>query len=63
MSLIHDTAMQLDGSFSAEHGVGRLKVNELHKYGDKGTLAMMYAIKKALDPNLILNPGVLLCNQ
>ena len=57
--LIHDTAIKLEGSFSAEHGVGRLKVKELTKYCDHGKLTMMRAIKKALDPNLILNPGVL----
>ena len=51
--------MALDGSFSAEHGVGRLKVNDLKKFGDNGKLTMMRAIKKSLDPNLILNPGVL----
>jgi len=59
VNLIHETAMALDGSFSAEHGVGRLKVNDLKKFGDNGKLTMMRAIKKSLDPNLILNPGVL----
>ena len=57
--LIHQTAIDLEGSFSAEHGVGRLKVGDLEKYGDYGKINMMRAIKKALDPNLILNPGVL----
>ena len=61
-NIIHEVAMKLDGSFSAEHGVGRLKVGDLQKYGDKGKLTMMRAIKKALDPNLILNPGVLVTN-
>ena len=59
-NLIHETAIKLEGSFSAEHGVGRLKVKDLDKYGDHGKLTMMRAVKKALDPNLILNPGVLL---
>ena len=58
--LIHETAIKLDGSFSAEHGVGRLKVKDLKKYGDVGKLKMMRAVKYALDPNCILNPGVLL---
>ena len=59
VNLIHETAITLNGSFSAEHGVGRLKVKDLKKYGDQGKLLMMRAVKKALDPNLILNPGVL----
>ena len=58
--LIHETAIELEGSFSAEHGVGRLKVMELYKYGDAGKLTMMRAVKKALDPNFILNPGALI---
>ena len=58
--LIHETAVKLDGSFSAEHGVGRLKVKDLEKYGDNGKLKIMRAVKNALDPNFILNPGVLL---
>ena len=58
--LIHETAMRLEGSFSAEHGVGRLKVKDLKKYSDSGKLKIMWAVKNALDPNFILNPGVLL---
>jgi FAD/FMN-containing dehydrogenase len=58
--IIHETAIGLGGSFSAEHGVGRLKVLDLKKYGDAGKLTMMRAIKNSLDPNLILNPGVIL---
>ena len=60
VNLIHETAIKLDGSFSAEHGVGRLKVHDLKKYGDNGKLKIMWAVKKALDPNFILNPGALL---
>ena len=59
VNLIHETAVNLDGSFSAEHGVGRLKVKDLKKYGDHGKLKIMLAVKNALDPNGILNPGVL----
>ena len=58
-NLIHEIAVKLDGSFSAEHGVGRLKVKDLEKFGDKGKLRIMLAVKNALDPNRILNPGVL----
>ena len=59
-NLIHEIAVKMDGSFSAEHGVGRLKVKDLQKYGDYGKLTIMRAVKGALDPNYILNPGVLL---
>ena len=48
------------GSFSAEHGVGRLKAAELAEWGDPTRLAAMRAIKDALDPAGIMNPGVIL---
>ncbi len=57
---IHDLANELGGSVSAEHGIGRLKVDDLERYGDPGKLAAMRAIKGALDPNGILNPGAVL---
>ena len=47
----------MGGSVSAEHGVGRLKIDDLTRYGDPGRLAAMQAIKRALDPKNILNPG------
>jgi len=54
---VHDLVVELGGSVSAEHGIGRLKVEDLERYGDPGKLAAMRAIKAALDPNGILNPG------
>ena len=57
---VHDLADSFDGSVSAEHGVGRLKAGDLVKYGDPGKLAAMRAVKDALDPNGILNPGAVL---
>ena len=57
---IHELVDQFNGSFSAEHGVGRMKVTDLEKYGDPGKLAAMRAIKDALDPVGIMNPGVVL---
>ncbi len=57
---VHDLAHALGGSVSAEHGIGRLKVGDLERYGDPGKLAAMRAIKAALDPNNILNPGAVL---
>ncbi|MEL6425500.1 MAG: FAD-linked oxidase C-terminal domain-containing protein, partial [Pseudomonadota bacterium] len=57
---VHDLADSFDGSVSAEHGVGRLKAGDLVRYGDPGKLVAMRAIKAALDPNGILNPGAVL---
>jgi FAD/FMN-containing dehydrogenase len=57
---IHDLVARYDGSFSAEHGIGKLKVGELQRYARPGALAAMRAIKRALDPNGIMNPGKLL---
>lgn len=61
--IVHETVHRFDGSFSAEHGVGRLKVAELERYGDPAKLAAMRAIKKVLDPNGIMNPGAVLRND
>ena len=60
VTIIHDVANKLGGSFSAEHGVGRLKVLDLKRYGDPGKLVLMKTIKNALDPNGILNPGAII---
>ncbi len=58
--LVHGMVMARGGSFSAEHGIGRLKVAELERYGDPAKLAAMRAIKAALDPFGIMNPGAVL---
>ncbi len=57
---VHDLVHALGGSVSAEHGIGRLKTGDLARYGDPVKLAAMRAIKHALDPNGILNPGAVL---
>jgi FAD/FMN-containing dehydrogenase len=57
---VHDLVHQMGGSVSAEHGIGRLKVEDLERYGDPAKLAMMRAVKTALDPRGILNPGAVL---
>lgn len=59
-TLVHDMVHALGGSVSAEHGIGRLKVEDLEKYGDPAKLAAMRAIKTALDPKGIMNPGAVL---
>jgi FAD/FMN-containing dehydrogenase len=57
---VHDIVHALGGSISAEHGIGRHKVDDLERYGDPARLAAMRAIKAALDPAGILNPGAVL---
>lgn len=57
---IHDIVHDFEGSVSAEHGIGRLKVADLERYGDPAKLAAMRAIKQALDPKGIMNPGAVL---
>jgi FAD/FMN-containing dehydrogenase len=56
---VHDLVTQAGGSISAEHGIGQMKVAELARLGDPARLAAMRAIKRALDPNNIMNPGKL----
>jgi FAD/FMN-containing dehydrogenase len=58
--LVHSMVVARGGSFSAEHGIGRLKVADLERYGDPAKLAAMRAIKAALDPLGIMNPGAVL---
>ena len=57
---VHDLVHEMGGSVSAEHGIGRLKVDDLERYGDPVKLAAMRAIKRALDPVGIMNPGAVL---
>ncbi len=56
---VHDLVTQWGGSISAEHGIGQMKVAELGRLGDPVSLSMMRAVKQALDPNGMLNPGKL----
>lgn len=58
--VIHDLVHEMDGSISAEHGIGRLKAADLERYGDPVKLRAMRAVKAALDPVGILNPGAVL---
>ncbi len=58
--LVHDMVDAMGGSVSAEHGIGRLKVADLERYGDPAKLAAMRSIKNALDPAGIMNPGAVL---
>jgi FAD/FMN-containing dehydrogenase len=57
---MYDLVQSLDGSISAEHGIGRLKAAELAERCDPAELSVMHAVKQALDPKGILNPGKVL---
>ena len=58
--LVNDITVAHGGSISAEHGIGTLKREELARLGDPAKLAAMRAVKAALDPLGIMNPGKLL---
>lgn len=58
-ALVHDLVAAAGGSISAEHGVGVLKQADLARLGDPARLAAMRAIKAAIDPLGIMNPGKL----
>jgi FAD/FMN-containing dehydrogenase len=57
---VHELVHARGGSVAAEHGVGRLKVEDLERYADPARLDAMRAIKAALDPVGIMNPGAVL---
>lgn len=57
---VHDLVHEMGGSVSAEHGIGRLKVEDLERYAGPVKLGLLRAIKSALDPAGIMNPGAVL---
>jgi FAD/FMN-containing dehydrogenase len=58
-AFVHDLVVAASGSISAEHGIGQMKLAELARVGDPVRIAAMQAIKRALDPLGIMNPGKL----
>ncbi len=58
--IVHDLVHELDGSISAEHGLGQLKREEVLRYKSDIEMALMRAVKQALDPCGLMNPGKLL---
>jgi len=56
-TLVFDSVTRFNGSISAEHGVGSLKVDKLVHHKSPVALDMMLAVKKALDPHNLMNPG------
>jgi FAD/FMN-containing dehydrogenase len=58
--IVHDIVSDLRGSISAEHGLGRLRLEEAELYKPGEELDMMRAVKRALDPLNLMNPGKVL---
>ena len=57
--VVHDRVAAMRGSIAAEHGVGRLKTDEIVRLKPAVEIDMLRAIKQAFDPNNRMNPGVL----
>jgi D-lactate dehydrogenase (cytochrome) len=55
--VVHDIVAEFSGSISAEHGIGRLKVEENRHYKSAVEIELMQTVKKALDPRGLMNPG------
>jgi FAD/FMN-containing dehydrogenase len=58
--IVHDIVHAMKGSISAEHGIGLLKRDEILLYKDPVAIDLMWRLKRALDPDNILNPGKVL---
>ena len=56
-TIVHGIAHDMNGSISAEHGVGRMKIDEITHYKSPVEIELMRKVKRALDPDNILNPG------
>ncbi len=57
--IVHDIVADMGGSISAEHGLGRMKREEITRYKSAVEMDLMRAVKRALDPRGIMNPGKL----
>ena len=58
--IVHDSVAEFGGSISAEHGLGQYKRDEILRYKSPVEMELMRAIKRALDPLGIMNPGKVL---
>jgi FAD/FMN-containing dehydrogenase len=60
MEAVNSVVRDLEGSFSAEHGIGRLKTSMMASWRGGAELDAMRRIKAALDPQGLMNPGKVL---
>jgi FAD/FMN-containing dehydrogenase len=58
--IVYDVVAELDGSISAEHGLGQLKRDEIRAHKEPLELELMHMLKNALDPKGLMNPGKVL---
>ncbi|TWB85976.1 FAD linked oxidase-like protein, partial [Bradyrhizobium macuxiense] len=58
--IVHDIVAKLGGSISAEHGIGRLRIDEMPRYKSNVEMEMMRKLKQCFDPRNLMNPGKLL---
>ena len=58
-NIVYNLVNELNGSISAEHGIGIMKKKYLHQYDTKNQIQLLKDIKKTFDPNNILNPGLI----
>src|SRR3989440_4184395 len=58
--IVYDTVAELNGSISAEHGLGQLKREEILAHKDALEIELMRTLKRTLDPNALMNPGKVL---
>jgi FAD/FMN-containing dehydrogenase len=56
---VYAVAIDLGGSFSAEYGIGRFKRDLLARYGDPTRLALISTLKRAIDPQGLMNAGAM----
>jgi FAD/FMN-containing dehydrogenase len=61
--LVHDAVQEAGGSISAEHGLGVLRRDEAARYKTPTERRLMHAVKRALDPLGLMNPGKLLAPE
>jgi len=58
--IVYDAVAALEGSISAEHGLGQLKREEITRHKEPLELELMRSVKRALDPRGLMNPGKVL---
>ena len=58
-AFVYDQVVAAGGSISAEHGIGQMKLATFARLGDPARLAVLRAVKQALDPHGLMNPGKL----